>query len=129
MSSETVSDEPYFVVQRCRSCGTVQHYERPRCLRCRSADLAAEPASGRGVIHSFTLVQRSPLAHLDPPFVLALVRLDEGPVVMSHIVGTDASQLRCEQPVAATWRTFDGGDRLAVFQRDDTQERHAADTR
>lgn len=129
MSADIAVDEPFFIVQRCRSCGNVQHYERPRCLRCRSADLAAEPASGRGVIHSFTLVQRSPLAHLDPPFVLALVRLEEGPVVMSHVVGTDASQLCCEQSVVATWRTFDGGKRLAVFQRSDTQERHAADTR
>jgi len=129
MSADAVVDEPSFVVQRCRTCGNVQHYERPRCLRCRSRDLAAEPASGRGTIHSFTLVQRSPLAHLDPPFVLALVRLEEGPIVMSHIIGTDESELRCEQTVTAVWRTFDGGQRLAVFQRDDTQERHAADTR
>ena len=129
MSPETAVEAAHFVVQRCGSCGNVQHYDRPRCLRCRSGNLAEEPASGRGAIHSFTLVQRSPLAHLNPPFVLALVRLEEGPVVMSHIVGTDASQLRCDQAVTATWRTLDGGHRLAVFFRDDPQEQHAADTR
>lgn len=127
MSAEPA--DAFFSLQRCRSCANAQHYDRPRCLACGSADLALEGPSGRGTIYSFTLVQRSPLPQLGPPFVLALVRLEEGPIVMSHIVGADADALACEMPVTASWKTFDDGTRLAVFHLDDGQDVNAAAAR
>jgi uncharacterized protein len=112
----TDAADPFFRVQRCRACGGAQHYERPLCVRCGSGDLEPIAPSGRGTIYSFTVIHRSLLPRWSAPYVLALVRLEEGPVVMSHIVGADTDTLTCDIPVQAQWVTSDDGDRLAVFR-------------
>lgn len=109
--------EPFFRVQRCSLCGLTQHYERPCCVRCGSRELHLVAPSGRGTLHSFTVVHRSPLPRRwSAPYVLALVRLEEGPIVMSHVVDANEEMLTCELPVQATWMAFDDGERLPVFR-------------
>jgi uncharacterized OB-fold protein len=45
-------------------------------------------ASGRGVVYSFTRVHKGEGAFADvPPYVLAYVELDEGPRVLTNIIG------------------------------------------
>jgi len=102
-------------LQRCRSCGNTQHYPRPLCVRCHSDQLDTVAAVGGGTIYSFTAVHRSadPAAAL--PYVIALVRLQEGPVVLSRIVEADADALRCDLPVALGWEPLPDGRALPVF--------------
>jgi uncharacterized OB-fold protein len=48
-------------------------------------------ATGEGTVYSFTVIRQNPsrsFRHL-LPFVVALVDLDEGPRMMSNIVGCD----------------------------------------
>lgn len=105
------------VLQRCTECGGFQHYPRSLCVVCHSDDLEFVDATGRGVVHSFTVVHRSPdPEQFSPPYVVALIRLDEGPIMMSNVVGTDPDTVFCEQPVRVDWRDLDDGNRLPVFR-------------
>lgn len=100
------------MVQRCDACGKNQLYPRALCTACWSTSLRYVEASGRGVVLSFTVVHRAPHEFFDPPYAVALVRLDEGPVVVTNFVGADAS---CDQPVEVTWEPLSDGRNLPLF--------------
>ena len=76
------------VVQRCTDCGARQLYARDRCLVCRGPVEWVE-ASGRGTVYSFTVIRQNYSRPFRDwiPYVVALVDLEEGPRVMTNIVG------------------------------------------
>ncbi|BCY12845.1 hypothetical protein L3i22_079330 [Actinoplanes sp. L3-i22] len=81
------------VVQQCRRCRRLQHPARPICLTCGDAELLADTVtSGNGHVDSFTVVHRA-----ETPYIVARVRLVEGPVVLGHLA--DNPEPRCDQPV------------------------------
>lgn len=97
------------LVQRCDACGHHQHHPRPFCLSCRRRDaLGFVEASGRGTLHAFTVVHRSPRDDLDAPYTVALVDLDEGVRLLTWFTGEDP---RCDLPVRVAFR-----DGLPVFE-------------
>lgn len=102
-------------LQRCRGCGNVQHYPRPLCVRCHRQDLEIVAAGGGGTVYSFTEVHRSADPDADLPYVIALVRLDEGPVLLSRIVGAEPETLRCDAPVTVGFQPLPDGRALPVF--------------
>jgi uncharacterized OB-fold protein len=102
--------EGRLVVQRCAACGSYQHHPRPFCLACRRTDgLALVDASGRGTLHSFTTVHRSPRDDLEAPYTVALVDLDEGVRLVTWLV--DCDEPRCDLPVEVAFH-----DGLPVFR-------------
>jgi len=119
-SSESVPDDataPFWAglregvldLPRCRSCAELVWYPRSQCPRCMSADLSWERLSGRGTVYSFTVNRRGQGAYRGrPPFVLAYVELEEGPRVMSHVVGVDPEEVRVGVPVRLSDRRPDG---------------------
>ena len=72
--------------QRC-SAGHPFLYPRRLCPRCHSRELSWEASAGAGEVVSFAAVHRPPWD--DPgrpvPYVIVLVRLDEGPQLMSTL--------------------------------------------
>ena len=66
-------------VRRCQSCTLHHHYPRIACPHCGSSDLEWITASGRGIVHSFTVIRQQgiPPFNEQVPFVVALVDLDE----------------------------------------------------
>ncbi len=75
-------------IQRCVQCGHLQHYPRALCTRCMSDDLDFVEVSGRGTLDSFTVVERA-LPGFSTPYVVARVRLDEGPILLTGDRVTD----------------------------------------
>jgi uncharacterized OB-fold protein len=65
-------------------------------------------ASGFGEIYSCSVAYRA-----QPPYCIAYVRLDEGPIVLSNIEAQDLSKIAIGQRVRALFR--DVGDRKAPF--------------
>ena len=108
--------EDKLFIQRCRSCNHYQHYPRAVCTKCASTSLGFVESEGRGEVYSFTLVHRAPGPGFDPPYVVALVRLAEGPVVLSNIVGCEPDEVRCAMPVTVTWEPLPDGRKLPMFQ-------------
>ena len=87
--------EGRLALTRCRACGA---WSLPRvvCPQCWSQDVEVATASGRGEIYSYTVLHRAgrPGFEADVPYVVALVALDEGPRVMTTIVGVEPADVR-----------------------------------
>ena len=82
---------------RCRGCSTLVFFPRAVCPRCLGAELDWERLSGRGTLHTFTVVHRGLRGFpLGPPYVIAIVELAEGPRLMTNLVGsgTDPASIR-----------------------------------
>ena len=77
-------------LQRCRACARFFFYPRAACPHCLSNDLEWRRASGRGTLHTFTIVHRGLRSFpLGEPYVLAIVELDEGPRMMTNLVDVE----------------------------------------
>lgn len=107
--------EARLVLQTCRECSTFQHYPKAVCTNCGSTDLEYAKASGRGEVYSFTVIHRAPDPAFDPPYVVALIRLSEGPVLLSNIVGVKPEEVRCDMSVEVAWEDLPDGRKLPVF--------------
>lgn len=88
-------------VQQCRACGHRQFYPRGLCQRCKSEDLAWQPAEPRGHVYSFTIVHRAPTLafRADVPYVIALVDLEAGVRMMMNVVNCDPESVAIGMPV------------------------------
>lgn len=106
------SRERKLMLQRCRSCGTVQHYPRGFCAWCGEGEPEWFEASGVGRVVSHTTVHRAPHPAFEPPYIVALVRLEEGPVLLTNILDEEVS---CDQPVRVEWEPLPDGRNLPVF--------------
>lgn len=90
------------MVQRCGDCNQHYFYPRPLCRYCLSRNIEWTEVSGRGRLHTFVINHRPPRTYPVPaPFIIGIVELDEGPRVMTNIVGIDPDPrlLRCDMPV------------------------------
>jgi uncharacterized OB-fold protein len=78
------------MLQRCSSCRSHWHPPGPICPRCQSWDHEWVAASGRGTVHSYTLVHHAahPAVRDRIPYLVALVDLAEGPRIVSNIMGS-----------------------------------------
>lgn len=90
------------LVQRCTTCGQAQLYPRDRCLVDRG-EVAWEEASGRGSVYSFTVIRQNYARPFRDwmPYVVALVDLEEGPRLMTNIVGCDPEDVHIGMAVRA----------------------------
>jgi uncharacterized OB-fold protein len=104
------------VVQRCETCGHRQHYPRALCTACASTSLTFVEAQGTGSVYSYSIVHRSPHPAFEPPYAVALVRLDEGPLLLSNITGCALEDVRCDMRVRVAWEPLADGRRLPVFE-------------
>ncbi|HEX3468089.1 MAG TPA: OB-fold domain-containing protein [Candidatus Elarobacter sp.] len=73
-------------------------------------------ARGTGVLYSFTVVYRSPFDDLPAPYVVGLVKLDEGPTILSNVVDCDPASLVCDLPVEVTYQTLRDDVVIPVFR-------------
>ena len=87
--------EHRLLIQRCADCNEFQFYPRPRCTNCGSRNVNWVDASGSATLVSFSVISRAvSKAYADPnSSILALVKLREGPQMMSNIVDCDPADL------------------------------------
>lgn len=106
------------MLQYCNHCNKAIFYPRLSCPHCFSGDLGWRPASGRGSVYSYTIVEaNAPSAFVgDIPYVVAVIRLEEGVQMLSNIVGCELSQLRCDLPVQVTFEKLDDEFTLPKFR-------------
>lgn len=102
--------EGVFLVPRCRACGRAHWYPRPFCPFCHADAIEWQRASGRGTVVAFTSVLR-----MTPAVIVAYVRLDEGPVMLTNLVDCTLEGLRIGDPVSVTFRAAPEGRMVPVF--------------
>lgn len=105
-------------LQRCGSCGLVRHYPRPVCSRCHSLDVEWIEASGRGVVHSWTVAHYAyhPAFKGDVPYVLLTVDLAEGVRALGRVEGLAPEDLRLGLPVRVRMVETANGYALPTFE-------------
>jgi len=112
--------EERLIIRQCKACGTTHFLPRCLCPHCWSEDLEWVQASGRGMVHSYTVIRRAPTpAFADlVPYVVALVDLEEGPRMMANVIGGDALQTRVGDSVRAVFESRGAdGARIVQFTR------------
>lgn len=102
------------LIQRCASCGRLQHPPAPMCPGCHGFEMDAIEASGRGTIHSFVVAHHPPIPPFEYPNVVVLVDLEEGTRLVSRLVGTPPDDVRIGMPVAVEFERVD--DDFSVHQ-------------
>ena len=73
-------------LQTCSDCSKTYFPPRPFCPKCGSRAVKVTKASGKAKLHSYVIHAR-PAPGFDPPYAIAVVELDEGPRMMTNIVG------------------------------------------
>lgn len=113
------------LIQRCGTCSQAVFYPRIACPHCGADDLAWEQACGRGTVYSYTVVMNNaPSAFLpEVPYVVAVIRLEEGVQMLSNIVECDTLRLACDMPVEVAFRRLDDEFTLPVFRPADPASR------
>jgi uncharacterized OB-fold protein len=103
-------------LQRCRACGQPFLYPRTLCPHCLSDDLEWTTASGRGRVYTYTVVRRPahPAFGNDVPYVLAIVELEEGPRLVTNIVGVPPEEVRIGMAVEAVFEA--AGEEVALVK-------------
>ena len=105
------------VIQACAACGTLRHYPRLLCSHCHSDAATWQPASGQGLIHSWTVSHHAfhPSFVAELPYTLVTVDLDEGVRALGRWVGPAA--LAIGQPVLGRFEPREGGVDLVFRPR------------
>jgi uncharacterized OB-fold protein len=93
--------EGRLLLQHCADCGDTQYYQQAACRACGGEHLTHRAASGRGTVHSFSVVHRAPgpAFKADVPYAVLLVELEEGPRMISTYVDGSPDDVGFDMPV------------------------------
>jgi uncharacterized OB-fold protein len=110
--------EGKLAVQECSVCGHRQLYARSLCTNCHSASLTWVTTNGEGTVYSRTIIRQKPsrsFKHMIP-FVVALIDLDDGPRLMSNVVGTPAEDVKIGDRVRVVFEPVSDAAALPLFE-------------
>ena len=99
----------------CRACGTRFFGPEPACIACFSTDLDWVTLPGAGTVYSFSVVHVAPHEGFAVPYVLAVVDLDDGPAIFSHIVDCQTEHVRIGMRVIARFLPLSEDISVPVF--------------
>jgi uncharacterized OB-fold protein len=109
------------MLPRCNACGQFWFPPSQRCRHCLSADFAWHESRGEGRIYSFVVYHRvyHPGFENDVPYVVAVIELDEGPRLLSNIVGASWEDIRCDMRVRVVFEDAGSGITIPKFALSD----------
>ncbi len=104
------------IIKRCGDCGFYIHYPKPFCPKCWSENVQPTQVSGRGRVFSFNIVRQQLAPGIPPPYVVALVSLEEQESVrlICNIVECPPEAVSIGMPVEVTFQ--DGDEELTIPQ-------------
>jgi uncharacterized OB-fold protein len=104
------------MLQRCLDCGRIWHPPAPTCPSNPGHHIEWFRATGRGSLYSYTQVVHAahPAVASALPYVVALVELEEGPLLICNLVDAAPAQLRAGLPVTLVAGPAAGGLELPV---------------
>ena len=111
--------ERRLIMPACEACKTVTFPPTVACPTCSHAGFTWSPVSGRGTVYSFVVYHRvyHPAFAEKVPYVVAVVDLDEGPRIISNIVGMPIAEVTCDLPVQVVFEEVRDGYLIPKFTR------------
>jgi uncharacterized protein len=109
------------LLQRCADCEHVYFPPRAFCPACSSRGVAVHAASGAATLLSY-VISAKPAPGLEAPYSVAIVRLKEGPTMMSNIVNCPQTpeRLQLDMPLRAVFFRLTDEITLPLFEPADT---------
>jgi uncharacterized OB-fold protein len=106
------------LIGACNACGRKHYYPRPMCPHCWSDDVIMTPASGRGVVYTYSVVFVNDLPPFNTrlPYVAAQVDLEEGLRITTNIVQCPHRELQIGMPVTVVFESISDEVVVPVFR-------------
>ena len=106
------------VIQRCDSCRRFWFPPSNRCQHCWSTEFTWRPVTGRARLYSFTVFHRAYAAELADqlPYVVGVVELEEGPRLITNVVGCEPADVRVDMPVEVVFDDISDEITLHAFR-------------
>lgn len=105
------------LLHRCLNCGHIYFPPRPICPACTSTNVETFAASGKATLESY-MINHRPHPSFDGRYAIALVRLAEGPVMMSNIIDCEQTPeaLVLDMPLEVTFEKLNNDIYLPLFR-------------
>ena len=105
-------------LQRCTECKHSYFPPRAFCPKCASREVEVYPASGKAVLYSYVINHRPRPDMGTEPYAIAVVQLDEGPRMMTNIVGCPQTPeaLQLDMKLEVAFEKLDDEITLPLFR-------------
>lgn len=92
-------------MQKCLDCGHIRYPINHVCPKCLSENAEWKQLSGRGEVFSYIVFHQvyHPGFAQDVPYNVAMIQLEEGPRMISNVVGVPNDQVRVGDKVEVTF--------------------------
>jgi len=94
----------------CEGCGAKIFPPRDICPECEAPAKTPFTFSGRGKVYSYSTVYNPPRGYEEfAPYTVALVQLEEGPLITAQLTDVNTDQVSIGMPVEMVTRKLHGG--------------------
>lgn len=80
---------------KCRDCSDITAPPNGVCASCGGPNLDIIEAQKQGVVRTFTVIRVSPEG-FNPPYIVAMVELDDGPWILGNIADVDPDEVNMD---------------------------------
>jgi 3-oxo-4,17-pregnadiene-20-carboxyl-CoA hydratase alpha subunit len=94
-------------IQHCPACGRLRHPPGPMCPSCGAEKQDWIVAGGRGTVFSYVVHHHPKVPGKQPPFVVALVELEEGVRMLGELIDADPATVSIGMPVEVALTKID----------------------
>jgi uncharacterized OB-fold protein len=110
----------HLMVQQCLDCGAFRYPAARMCPHCQSERQHWTGMSGRGTVWSWCVFHRPYFKGFEPdiPYLVVLVKLDEGPKFYSNLVGVPRESVRIGMRVRACYDKVTDQVTLVKFEEE-----------
>ncbi len=106
------------MVQRCDGCGQLRFPACELCSRCLGTRASWVEVSGRGEVYSFNIMHQvyHPGFAREVPYAVVVIQLEEGPRMVSNLVGIKPHEIRCGMPVEVVFEKLNDEVSIPKFR-------------
>ena len=104
--------------ETCRVCGKPIFPPRDLCPHCTEAGQDLRTFGGKGEVYSFSHVTDAPAGYTEyQPYTVALIKLEEGPLLTAQLTDVDEADVRIGMPVEMVTRKLkeEGENGMVVY--------------
>ncbi len=114
-----LNEQRYSLVgETCDHCGVKLFPPRDVCLECEAPAYELYTFTGVGEVFSYTTIYDAPAGfEHNAPYTVALIKLEEGPVVTAQLTDVDKNDVQIGMPVEMVTRKLrsDGEEGMIVY--------------